>query len=430
MKLRRHALGIYRRHLSHFLLFRLCKALFLAGLQRKHRLLSWVLRNPFSGHYSWLALSETNGYHTARFCLAPAETAHIAAPVFAGYGAEKAASRTPAREQPSPAVEVFEFSKAVIVGGLDFFFLSDKAIHHDLFAPGEHRCPAENFGIVAPSRNGSRVGLRLTKTALETKAGVSLLGQCSGNYAHWLTESLPKLATLDASHRFPALPLLIDAGLHPNILASIDLINFNRRTIMEIERWAPLRVDRLVTVSAPGYERYAPHTVSGREPAPYVNTFSRAALRTLREAAVRGLGDLPVEAPTEVYLSRSKASSNLRQIANADEIESDLKLAGIRTVRPDSMTFREQVEACRNARLIVGPVGASLANMIFAPSGCRIVCLAPYYDEASYFYYANLAGVLGHQIHFVLGVQTSTTHHPMHRSYLIPRERLLASLSH
>jgi capsular polysaccharide biosynthesis protein len=388
-----------------------------------------VYFNPLSRCYSWLSLSGTDNYNKGRFLIAPVEWIQIPMPLFVGFGAKKAAKRTPARELPSPKIEIFEFSKVVVVGGVDFLFLDDRAIHHDLFVPGEHRCPAENAGVVSSSKAGSSINLRLTKAVLDIDNGASLIGQCSGNYAHWLTETLPKLATLDVLPHFADLPLLVDIGLHQNIMDSIDLINSNKRPVIAIPRWAPMRVNRLATVSAPGYERYVSHSVAHREPSPYINIFSRPALSLLRDSVTAALGDSAMNEPKRIYLSRSVASSsNLRQIVNANEIECLLDHAGIHIFRPDSMTFKEQVRVCVNAELIVGGIGASLANMIFAPPGCKIVCLSPYYDEANWFYYTNLAGVLGHQIHFVLGLQTSTQRHPRHRDYVINLNSLMSLL--
>ena len=97
-------------------------------------------------------------------------------------------------------------------------------------------------------------------------------------------------------------------------------------------------------------------------------------------------------------------------------------------ITPESMGFTEQVVACVDAEIIIAPIGASLANMIFARSGCKIIVLSPYYDEASYYYYSNLAGVLGHELHYVLGYQINENRHPIHRDYRIKVDDLLLTL--
>jgi capsular polysaccharide biosynthesis protein len=236
------------------------------------------------------------------------------------------------------------------------------------------------------------------------------------------------LPVLDARDEFAGLPLLVDDGLHPNIMSSIEMINRNRRPVIRVRRWQPVHAGRLITVSAPGYEPYVPIGIKSIDPLPYVNLFSRVALQMLRASVAEAYGNGLSPGPRRIYLARSAQSNNLRQIENAGAIEDILQNQGIPLVMPESMTFAEQVAVCLEAELIVAPVGAALANMIFAPPGCRVVVLAPYYVGASYFYYANLAGVLGHKLTYLLGPQIGAMRHPRQRSYRIDVDDLRAAL--
>lgn len=69
------------------------------------------------------------------------------------------------------------------------------------------------------------------------------------------------------------------------------------------------------------------------------------------------------------------------------------------------MSCQEQAVICLDAELIIAPIGATLANMIFAPKGRKVIILAPHYAGANYFYYTHLAAVLGHELTYVLGPQ-------------------------
>lgn len=429
MQIYLHFLRIYRENLSQYFLFRLGKAFALIVLRNGLRLRSMIAGLPENKRYHWRPISTSDNLWITRIKVAQGEKINIPAPGFFGFGAQQAKKRMKMQYLASPSAEVYEFGRTLVVGGLDFLFHKKEAIHHDLFEPFEHQCPAENLGVVTNCRDNASIDLHLWKQTTHMNAAVSLIGQCSSNYAHWLTETLPKLAVLDASGSFTDFPLLVDQGLHPNIVASLNLINCHQRKVIEVPRWSPMRVDRLVVISQPGYERYVPHGTSNREPPPYLNNFSRAALCKLREAVLLSLGDMAMDSDRKIYLSRSRNSGNLRKITNITEIETIIQNADIQFIHPSEMTFREQVLACINAELIVGPIGASLANMIFAPKGCKIIALSPYYDDANYFYYVNLAGTLGHDIHFVLGEQVGTKHHPMHRNYHID-ENIFQSVLH
>lgn len=421
-------LRTYRRRLAGFFLFRLGKASVLAGWRGVYSAVAGIRRHPQSGRYRWLALSQAGQECLARVPVAPEERMAIPPATFTGHAANEIPAHLSVTEMLAPAVELYEFADAFAVGGMDFLFRGDSCIHHDLFVPLQHSCPAENVGVVAVDRIRHGLRLRLLRPGFEVDKAVSLIGQCSGNYAHWLTETLPKLAVLEAGGHYSDYPLLVDSGLHPNILASVDSLNRHRRDVIPVPRWTPVHAGRLVAVSAPGYERYAAHGLANREPAPYVNRFSAAALGELRALMAATFGQAGRTGGKRVYFARASHSGNVRQIVNRVEIEQVLAAHGVERLRPDRMTFPEQVRACIDAELIVGPIGASLANMIFAPPGCRVVVLSPYYDGASYHFYANLAGALGHRIHFVLGKQTSSRRHPMHRDYRIDATALALAL--
>jgi capsular polysaccharide biosynthesis protein len=422
-------LSIYRQHLARFFIFRLVKAMVLSGYCLTYQLKSRLARCPESGIYGWHVLSGVGrDICTSKQTVFPSETIDVPTPKFVGYASDAAALRTPDCKISMPVMCQYELSPAMVMGGVDFVFAGNKAIHHDLFLPGEHHCPAENTGVISQRRSRSDVHLYLTKPALAIDAAATLIGQCSGNYAHWLTETLPKLPILDSNKESSRLPLLIDAGLHQNIRASIELINSNRRPIIQVARWQPMQVNRLLVVSSPGYERYVPQGIHSVEPAPFVNSFSRASLQLLRATVAESLGRSALPRTKRIYLMRSERSSNLRKLENAAVIEETLRRHDVLPVMPESMSFVEQVDVCLEAELIVAPVGAALANMIFAPEGCRVVILSPYYDDASYFYYANLAGALGHHVTYVLGPQVSTRQHPMHRNYRIDVDDLIAAL--
>jgi capsular polysaccharide biosynthesis protein len=422
-------LRIYRNSLAKFFIFRLFKALLLVTYRSVYYFHSLLARHPQTGSYAFRSLSECmTGVSLNTLTLDLGESIEIPPAAYSGFGSEIASRENGAIKIDSPVLKIYEFPASMVVGGVEFAFVNQMAIHHDLFNPSQHSCPAENLGVVSLSRATNGLELRLTKRAKRISAAVTLIGQCSGNYAHWLTETLPKLPLLDSSDQFSHLPLLVDDGLHPNMYASIQLVSKNCREIIRVKQWEPILLDRLVTVSQPGYERYVPHGISSRVAPAYINTFSRTALRLLRDAACRALEGYSQSHAPRIYLSRSEKSGNIRQIENSSTIESVVRAYGAEVITPETMSFMEQVAACINVKTIVGPIGASMANMIFAPPGCKIILLAPYYDQVSYFYYSNLAGVLGHELHYVLGAQIDRGQHPAHRNYYIVEELLMATL--
>lgn len=417
------ALYFYRRHLSSFMPFRLLKEAVMIAYRFGYRASCFTNRLSATS-YRMVSLSASS-YELAKkqTLLDAPKRVEIPAPHFTGYCSDAASLKNPAINISTPRLEIYEFRDVVLIGGVDFILKDDVAIHHDLFDPVKHHIPAENNGVALVDRSKKTVKLYLKNSPTALGDAVNLIGQCNGNYAHWLTETLPRLALLETQSEYANLPIVVDDGLHENIYRSLELINRNRRAIIRVSRWKPVSVVNCITVSHPGYERYAPHGVRSTEPPAFINVFSRTALSALREAALQGPQN-PATSKREIYLARNKTSGNIRHVENLAAIDAVIEANSISRIHPESMTFTDQVMSCQDATVMIAPIGAALANMIFAPAGCTIIALAPYYDQASYFYYSNLSGVLGHSIHYVLGRQTSEKQHPIHRNYTIDPETL------
>jgi capsular polysaccharide biosynthesis protein len=59
------------------------------------------------------------------------------------------------------------------------------------------------------------------------------------------------------------------------------------------------------------------------------------------------------------------------------EINEQLAGQGWKVMLPRNMTLREQIAACKGARVLAGVNGAGLTNMAFMPSGGSVTSLVP-----------------------------------------------------
>jgi capsular polysaccharide biosynthesis protein len=103
--------------------------------------------------------------------------------------------------------------------------------------------------------------------------------------------------------------------------------------------------------------------------------------------------------------------------------------AGFDIIEPGSMAVAEQIAAFKAARVVIAPIGASMANLIFTPRGCKVICLSPVYEGANYFYWSNFMSALGHDITYVIGPQVSKTGHLFHRDYEVNVDDFYTALS-
>jgi capsular polysaccharide biosynthesis protein len=89
-----------------------------------------------------------------------------------------------------------------------------------------------------------------------------------------------------------------------------------------------------------------------------------------------------------VYISRNDSSS--RNVINESELTSMLDEYGFKKVELGSMSFAEQVSLFASAKVIIGPHGAGLANLVFCKKGTTVIELFAedyvfplYYDLAN-----------------------------------------------
>ena len=335
-------------------------------------------------------------------------------------------------ELSSPGLVIACLKNVAVIGGTNFLLSGDFAIYPDLYVPERDVCPAELNGIAKLDHRFKSISLYYDQE-ITLDYALSLVGSCTGNYAHWLTETLPKLLLTDLFGEFDHYPLIVDEWIHPNFLDTIYLLGKSKREIIKVSRWGAIRADSLLEVSLPAYVppeyRYFHETKRLDVPRAEDFPFSAMAMNVLRNRALDVLSQHPYSGPENIYLYRSPEScGNTRHVVNLDEIEEIVKIHNYVMIDPARLSFEEQVLLFRGAKKIVSPIGAALANTIFTPPGCQVIGLSPYYENANYYYFSNYMGVLGHKLHYVLGRQLDQGGHPFHKDYKVEMKAFVKAM--
>lgn len=363
----------------------------------------------------------------------------------------------------SPAVYLHEIDDAAVIGRTEFVLKGDVLHHPHVIDPKQDVFMAEieGKGQLAPEGNQFRLA---TVASRHVPRALSLFGQCNGNYAHFLTEALTRLALADTVPELSGLPLLVENNLHPRLYEALDLLNTTGRDIVFVREYERVTVDKLYYMTPPCYS--PPETRSWfqagqlAKPRQSQFVFSRDALKLLRtRCSAIGRQYVPLvsragfvgkpaataedagSAPNDVgflfhqgnevfhsadtqrfYLERRAVSvGNGRLVVNEEIIKSCLKRQKFTNLHLSDLTFAEQAIVLSEAITVVSPVGASIANLIFAEPGVQVVLLTPFYPGASHFYFANLLGTLGHKLTYVLGRQvTQGNQSKYNRNFWVP----------
>lgn len=178
-------------------------------------------------------------------------------------------------------------------------------------------------------------------------------------YCHWLLEELPRLLAL-GNHlpsSSPERPALISHGGTAFIreaFASDGLAAWRGRVI-EAGKHTHFACEQLIV---PG--------LTGRPGAPTPRMLGLLCEFTapLRRPATAGRGG-------RLYITRELAGR--RRVVNEAALWSQLEARGFVKLRLEELSWAEQIAAFAQAREIVAPHGAGLANLVFCPPGVRIV---------------------------------------------------------
>lgn len=225
---------------------------------------------------------------------------------------------------------------------------------------------------------------RLSVPDIKEKPGamLTLLSPISGkpNYFHWWIDTLPRLAIAEA------------AGIrHFRVIVPETIENWQRESLERLgypsDRWEPFgdehwRVESLLFPSLLGYSGMV---------RPWATSWLRRKIGLPKPAAGK----------RRIYLRRAKAG--FRQVANESELVPILKSFKFEIQETQGMPLADQLKLFSNAECVVSVHGAGLTNLLFAPSGTRVVeFMSPHPAYTNTCYY-SLCSALGHRYAVIFG---------------------------
>lgn len=323
-----------------------------------------------------------------------------------------------------PEIFMATIPNAEIIGGSNVVFSGHHAIKHDLFDIRKDYTSEElqrryivspNYKLLIRNVSGDR-RRTFQQAACFTDA-------CSGNYAHWLTEVLPRIYLFTESGMSSEIRMIIDRGLHPNLMESFHVIAGENPNVFKLGRNRLVGVEKLSLVSCAGYVPFGRRISKAKGHSH--GSFSPATFKGMVNKIRQNLGIEAVQGWRKLYIRRN---SSVRTVSNLPEIESVLMQHGFEFVEPELLTFVEQVKLFSEASVIVGATGAAMANLIFCNSSTRIIVMMGIHDEMPYAYWQNMALAVGNEVSYVLGKISDSSFKGLHANFRIETRDLLQAL--
>lgn len=286
-----------------------------------------------------------------------------------------------------------------IVG--DLFFpidRSDRAYVHGVVdepdvqfgVPRCHDVPT----VLSHGRNGvlwasdDRRLLLHTPMAERVRGGRAFLlaSNFSANYYHWIADCLGRLAAAPEVLTDPDMRFIVPAPLQP----------FQVETLA----WLGISLERVVQVAPDEVAEFGDVTVvHHRKDGGCTDAATWQWLRGQLTIPSLSAGPPPAR---RLYLRRSSGAA-MRRLLNEPEVEAFCRESGFESVETGGLTVSQQRDLFSEAAVVVAPVGASLTNLLFTPSGARTVL----FGQRGYIVpcYNALADAMGHSVRYVLGTE-------------------------
>ncbi len=317
-----------------------------------------------------------------------------------------------------PPVYVAELGEALIYGGTNLVFTQDRVICHDLYDFERDYTSEELHGRHVIDAKKMRMHL-LRTDAVPDKIPVAatFVDACAPNYAHWLTEVLPRIAAFCKVERFANVPIIVNDGLHRNIMESLARIVGPDRECITLPVGRAIQIDRLCVTSVAGYVPFEPRKGSGQRQRR--GEFSPYALNALRDRMMDLCQNDDAIWPQRIYLRRN---SQGRQLTNAQKLLDLLVSRDFVVVDPEKLTFIQQAQLFMNAKVVVGATGAAIANAVFCPRGSQVGILLAKNEGLAYEYWVNMLTPMGINVTYILGKGSESN---LHSDFAIDQAHLI-----
>lgn len=299
-----------------------------------------------------------------------------------------------------PSIYVAELGQATVCGGSNLVFVDGAVICHDLYDFERDYTSEEMHGrhLIEPTAQRMRL-LHKNPKPIEIDCAASFVDACAPNYAHWMTEVLPRVAVFCEVPAYAEVPIIVNAGLHPNIMQSLALVVGNQRKVIALPVGRSITVNNLVQTSVTGYVPFERRNdkLQGHSHGMFSSLAFASLLAKIKPYMIQPKNE---PWPNKIYLRRN---SGIRKVLNIDEVENVLFSNGYVAVESEKLDFIQQASIFYDAQYIIGSSGAALANFIFCGSNTRIGIMIGRLEGSSYWYWQNMAASVSNDVTYYLG---------------------------
>lgn len=249
--------------------------------------------------------------------------------------------------------------------------------------------------------------------------GICGFSQGAYNWYHWLIEILPTIMLANNLPReYDKHPLLVPEEIldGPTFRQALELFSGDRQ-IIPLKKNKQYEIKELIFIPPPVFGPFNMHDGYWPEPSDYVQNID--VMKQFRTSTLERLKiEYDGKGPSRVFMARPPKSRSYNQ---EEILEAALEL-GFHIMRPEELSFREQVHVLHNADYVIGPTGAAWANSLFMRPGTKsLIWALKEYDGGCFFSNLTLASQSQMNYCFVeANTKVSNTYEAFLASYELP----------
>ena len=200
----------------------------------------------------------------------------------------------------------------------------------------------------------------------------------SQNWFHFIIEYLPRY--LSIPNHLRSTQTIIPKQTHKQIIELLGIIGFDK--LIETDTFETVHVGKLTTI--------LDYRFSHSFVFPAINN-ELLKLQTFFSQIVTP--DNARKSSDRILIMRPSAT--FRKMKNSAQLISVLSKFGFEAIYPEKLSFLQQVQYFRNAKIIVGQSGAALTSILFCSQQSRIIELGSWDKLNQQFFWRSFAEVLG-----------------------------------
>jgi len=188
----------------------------------------------------------------------------------------------------------------------------------------------------------------------------------SSNWYHFLVEILPRFLKFIREQDAYNFDLIVRSPLPKSILDIVNLMNF--RSVVLMSHGQTLEVKKLFTCSDFRFRNSFDATLRSKD----LNSVRNYLLEFSKNKR-----DIK-----RVFLIRDEKS--FRKIKGIYKLQNRLSKLGFVYINPSSLNFLEQIDIISNVEILISESGAGLTNIMFLPSGSKVIEIHPGIGQRDY----------------------------------------------